>query len=281
MVIVDGFSGSTAPQTALTRPGTNYDDEWTLRFRSGRRYYLFLKRAPAGGAGALIRAAPAAADVPGESWRIATPTEGLAMVQPDGTVVATYRHSLHQAVVDASTFELTQACIFDALHKVRPCRAEVRTFIDEQLAAAPATLDGNPPAADRARFFTQHVALETAYLAGISVDPVRLRAFLQSPFFHTQISAVRALARLESGDRNTMLAEFVADGTRDPLARVFAVEVIRELRAVDLKDRLIAYLPAASTDAVGLGAQISDSRIGTTFPHSLREALVRLLAEWK
>jgi hypothetical protein len=92
---------------------------------------------------------------------------------------------------------------------------------------------------------------------------------------------VRALARLESADRNTMLADFVADATRDPLARVVGVEVIRELRAVDLKDRLTAYLPSASTQAVGLGAQISDSRIGTIFPHNLREALGRLLEEWK
>src|SRR6185295_5338257 len=44
-VTVDGFYGSTSPLTSMVRPGQGYDDEWTLRFRSGRRYYLYLKRA--------------------------------------------------------------------------------------------------------------------------------------------------------------------------------------------------------------------------------------------
>src|SRR5688572_25079911 len=37
-VNVDGFYESIAPATTSTRPGQTYDDEWTLRFRSGRRY---------------------------------------------------------------------------------------------------------------------------------------------------------------------------------------------------------------------------------------------------
>src|SRR5262245_56678878 len=107
---VDGFYESTTPLTTSTRPGQDFDDEFTLRFRGGRRYSLLLKRAPASGAGGgALRGAPAGApDAPGESWRIATPTAGYSEVQADGMVVATYRHSLHQALIDASTFELTQ-----------------------------------------------------------------------------------------------------------------------------------------------------------------------------
>jgi hypothetical protein len=71
------------------------------------------------------------------------------------------------------------------------------------------------------------------------------------------------------------------DETRDPLARVFAVEAIRELHAVDLKNRLAAYLPKASTEPVNLGARVTDSRIGTRFPASLRNALDLLLADWQ
>jgi len=48
-----------------------------------------------------------------------------------------------------------------------------------------------------------------------------------------------------------------------------------------MKERLAAYLPNTSTQEVGLGARISDSRVGTLFPHSLRDALGGLLAEWK
>jgi hypothetical protein len=280
---VDGFYGSTVPLTMLSRPGQSYDDEWTLRFRSGRRYYLFLKRSPGAGAatGAVAKVPGGAPDAAGESWRIATPTGGLAEVQPDGTVVATYRHSLHQGLVDASTFELTQTCVFDALHKARPCSPDVQQFIDAQLETAPASLDGVPSAAERESFFKQHAALETAYLIGHPVDPRRLDPFLRAPFFHTQISAVRALARSQAPDRNIRLATFVMDDSRDPLARVFGVAAIREVHAVDMKDRLVAYLPNASTQRVGLGARVSDSRIGTVFPNSVRDALAQLLDEWK
>ena len=281
-VTVDGFYGSTTPATMMTRPGQNYDDEWTLRFRGGRKYYLLLKRAAAPDAPGFLR--PPSPDQPaatGPTWRIATPTAGFAEVRPDGTIVATYRHTLHQAVIDATTFELTQTCIFDSLHPGRPCAPEVRAFIDTQLNAVPASLLGTPSADETTNFFKQHAALETAYLTSYSTDRARLKTFLQSPFFHTQISAVRALARLNAPERNTMLAEFVADDTRNPLARVCAVEMLRELKAVDVKDKLTAYLPGAPTAQVTMGASVSDSRIGTRFPSSVKSALERLLAEWK
>ena len=55
-VTVDGFYGSTTPVTTMIRPGQNYDDEWTLRFRAGRKYYLHLKRSPAPDAPGLLGA---------------------------------------------------------------------------------------------------------------------------------------------------------------------------------------------------------------------------------
>ena len=277
---VDGFYESITPGTTSTRPGQAYDDEWTLRFRSGRRYYLFLKRAPASGAG-VLRAPGAAPDAGGEAWRIASPTGGVAEAQADGMVIATYRHSLHQALVDAPTYELTQTCVFDALHKARPCSPDVQVFIDAQLAKPPASLLGTPSAAERESFFKQHVALETAYLSGLGIELPRLEPFLQAAFFHTQVSAVRALARSQAPERNTRLSTFVMDDTRDPLARVFGVAAIRELRAVELKDGLTAYLPNASTQRTSLGAAVSDSRIGTIFPGSVQLALGQLLNEWK
>jgi hypothetical protein len=276
-VTVDGFYGSTTPLTTLQRNGQAYDNEWTLRFRSGARYYLLLQRAKP----AADEPAGAAATSSGESWRIATPTGGFAELRPDGSVIATYRHTLHQALVDMATYELTQTCVFDTLHHAKPCVAGVRAFIDEQLQLEPASLLGTPTPAESERFFKQHAALETAYLIGYSVDRTRLEAFLKAPYFHAQISAVRALARLDAPDRDTMLADFVADDTRDPLARVFAVDAIRELHAVELKDRLVALLPTASTERVSLGARITDSRIGTFFPTSVQSALTYLLAQWK
>jgi len=78
-----------------------------------------------------------------------------------------------------------------------------------------------------------------------------------------------------------MLMAFVTDDTRDLLARVFAVQMIREIDARELKAQIEEYLPKASQQPVGLGVRVTDSRIGTSFPDSLRDALNRLLAAWK
>src|SRR4030095_8630778 len=55
---------------------------------------------------------------------------GVGNRDADGNIIATYRHTLHQALSDSATFELTQTCIFDTLHKAKPCAPEVGAFID-------------------------------------------------------------------------------------------------------------------------------------------------------
>ena len=262
-VEVDGLY-ATIPLATSSRGGGRPDDELALRFGLGRRYYLFLQKAQSGGA-----------------WRIATPTTGFAELRADGMVVATFRHSLHKAVVDTATYELTQTCIFTALHNTGRCQDEVYQFINAQVALEPAGAGTGASTEEQARFFSQHAALETAYLIGYSVNRDALTKFLAAPFFHTQISAVRALAKADPKDRNSMLMAFVTDDTRNLLARVFAVQMIREIDARDLKAQIEEYRPKASQEPVGLGARITDSRIGTDFPDSLRDALDRLLATWK
>jgi len=78
-----------------------------------------------------------------------------------------------------------------------------------------------------------------------------------------------------------MLMAFVADDTRNLLARVVAAEMIREAGARELMDSITAYVPKASTERVGLGMNIMDPRIGTRFPESLKQALEKLVADWK
>ena len=78
-----------------------------------------------------------------------------------------------------------------------------------------------------------------------------------------------------------MLMVFVADDTPKLLARVISIQMIREAGARELMDSLTACNPKASTERVGLGMNIMDPRIGTRFPESLKQALEKLVADWK
>jgi hypothetical protein len=261
-VEIDGFyAGELLSSTSIN--GVQ-DDEFGLRLKAaGTRYYLFLKKAPSG-----------------RTWRLASPTSGFAEVGSDGKVVSTFRISIHQALVDSKTYELTQTCIYRKLHG-EECSPEVYKYIQTQLSTDPGSLAANAPPEQSDRFFTQHAALETAYLIGYAVDLGVLSKFLRDPVFHTQISAVRALRASDSKERSATLMAFVADDSRNILARVIAVQMIREAGARELKDQITAYIPKAPTTEVGLGLNIMDPRIGTKFPDSLKQALQELVAEWK
>jgi len=259
---VDGFYNGSPLSTSSVNGG--FDDEWALHFDAGKSYYLFLKKAPSGG-----------------TWRIATPSAGYALIGTDGKVVATYRISLHLAVVDPKIYELTQTCIFLRLHGQEKCLPEVYKLIDEQAAIAPPVMIGNLAAGQLERFFMQHVALETAYLVGYPIPLDTLTKFLLNSSFHVQISGVRAIAASNVKDRNQALLMFVMDEKKNPVARIVAVRMIRELNARELKDKLIAYFPDASIEPAGLEINIMDSRVGTVFPSSVRDALTQLLSEWK
>jgi len=261
-VEVDGFYGLTLMSTSSISPGI--DGDWDETFRSGSRYYLFLKKAPTG-----------------KTWKIATPTTGFASIQTTGKVVATYRISLHQATVDPKIYELTQTCIFVRLHGSDKCSPEAYKYIDDQVSVAAPTMSGNVLPDQVDRFFTQHAALETAYLAGYPLPLEILSKFLANAYIHIQISGVRALSVSNLKDRNQLLMTFVMDRMKDPVARVIAVRMIREVNARDLKDQVITYLPNASSEETGLGMNIMDPRVGTVFPSSVKEALTQLVAEWK
>ena len=260
-VVVDGYYAGELLSSSSVNGVKTAGSAVTLK-GAGTRYYLFLKRAPSG-----------------STWQLATQTSGFAEVRSDGKVAATFRISIHQALVDSRTYELTQTCIFRNLHGEQ-CPPEVSAFIQTQLSAAPGSLASDAAPDEVDRFFTQHAALETAYLTASSVDLATLAKFLKDPLSHTQISAVRALSASVSKERNATLIAFVTDDSRNMLARVFAVQMLREVGARELKNEITAYVPNAPTTGVGLGIDIMDPRIGTPFPGSLKLALEALVREW-
>jgi hypothetical protein len=260
-VEIVGFNGAklVSSSTVNGRP----TGEFSLGFSKTGRYYLFLQKSKSG-----------------NTWTIATPTTGYAEVQSNGLVAATYRISMHQAEIDAASYELTQICIFRKLHGQEKCSPETYKFIDDQLALPPGPLGPNSSKTDGERFFHQHAALETAYIAGYPVPLETLSKFLADSVVHTQISAVRALAATPTRERNAKLLGFVMDKSRTSIARVFAVLMLRENNARELKDQVAAYLPQAPADETGLGMNIMDPRVGTSFPGSVKSALQELLTTW-
>jgi len=70
------------------------------------------------------------------------------------------------------------------------------------------------------------------------------------------------------------------DKSRTSIARVFAVLMLRENNARELKAQVAAYIPEAPADEAGLGMNIMDPRVGTNFPDSVKAALQELIATW-
>lgn len=225
-----------------------------FRMRPGDQAYFYLKKT-------------------GATWALATPSAGYALVKPAQQVAATYRISMHQAMVDVALYEDTQRCIFGLLHGSTACDPQVAAFIDATLAQAPEGIIGNDAPVRQAVFFRQHAALETAAFLQYPVADATLAPFLAKPDTHVQISAVRLLAAGKRPDTAERLMQWVENEHADTAARIMAATLLEESGAHGMKPRLLAYAAHASEQQSGLGIGIMDPRIGTRYPHTLREAV--------
>ena len=240
--------------------GKDGDDELHFRLRKDNEYYLFLKPSDQGG-----------------SFALATPTAGWANVTDTG-VIATYRHSCHLCLVPEAIYRDTQKAIFQSLHGSKHDDAAMQKFLREWLTKPPGELGDD---AEKSKvFFCQHAALECFYYFGKPDDVGLLEPFLTNDTQHAQISAVRALSRVDSPKTRERLFAFLTGGGCD-FAKVMAVRALRRLDARDYLARLEQFVPKAPTDEVGFGIGIMDPRIGTQFPKSVKAAVEELVAEWK
>jgi len=156
------------------------------------------------------------------------------------------------------------------------------SLINEYLKAPVGVLYENATNEDEERFFKQHAALETSYLAKIDHSIDLLRPFLESDFFHVQASAVRALAGSRYLNKEAELLSFVSSEDKDDMARVMAILMLNEFPSVDAFSYLSSYLKNAPEDEVYLGASsIMDPRIGTWYPESVKAAVYWYLSENK
>ena len=214
-----------------------------------------------------------------DGWRLPTPSSGSDFVQPDGQIRATYRISIHKAVVRAEPYELTQVCIFQVLHGKECELDEVRRFVTETTAQSVARLDAGASAATIEIFFHQHAALETAALLGIEIPNGDFERFFASDFVHVQISALRYLATTLRSTRYAEIAEFVCDKTKHPLSRRFGLLLLEEADARQEADTLKSCIDSDDDQRVPL-VRLMDPRIATQFPVNLRKSVDQLLRQW-
>ena len=234
--------------------------ELELPFRRDQPYYVFLAKAKQG-----------------EHFTIATPTSGWAKTT-EGKVTATYRHSYHKALVPEALYRETQKAIFLFLHGSKHDDPAMQKTMHEWLQQKPGTLSDDTGASQT--FFCQHVALECFYYFGAKEDLPLLEPFLKEDGMNTQISAVRALSRIDTEPARARLFAFLTgDGTN--FAKVMAVWGLRRLGAREYLDKLAAFLPKAPEAETGFGGSIMDPRVGTRFPRSVKAAVQALVDEWR
>ena len=235
--------------------------ELRLPFAAGQIYYVFIKKSEKE-----------------NTYKIPTPTSGWATMQGE-EVAATYRHSLHKALVPVEVYEKTMQAIFKGA-KGQPYDTNfIETFIKEQLTQSVAVLKPEDSALMK-RFFLQHVALESFYHLGKGADLALLTPFTESENYHVEISACRAVSRIDSQASRELLMKFI-EGKREGFAKVMCVWGLKRLNARAMTARLEAYLKTGADQETGFGGNIMDPRIGTYFPESVKDSIKVLLDEWR
>jgi hypothetical protein len=233
-----------------------------MPFAPGQVYYLFIKESEKA-----------------NTYQIPTPTSGWARLQ--GTdVAATYRHSLHKALVPEEIYEKTMQAIFNGA-KGQPYDTDfIERFTKEQLTQSVAALSQEDSAMTK-RFFLQHVALESVYHLGKGADLALLTPFTESDDYHVQISACRAVSRIESPGAKELLMKFIEGKNGVGFAKVMCVWGLKRLNAKGMIPRLEAFVKTGADQETGFGGDIMDPRVGTYFPESVKASIKGLLHEWR
>src|SRR5262249_17137872 len=217
------------------------DSELGLSFAPGQIYYLFIKKS-----------------AKENTYQLPTPTSGWAKLDR-AEVAATYRHSLHKALVPEEVYEKTMQAIFNGT-KGQPYDTDfIEKFTKEQLSQSVAVLKQDDSAMTK-RFFLQHVALESFYYLGKGADLALLTPFMETGDYHVQISACRAVSRIDSVSSRELLMKFI-EGKGVGFAKVMCVWGLKRLNAKGMASRLEAYLKTGADQETDFGGNIMDPRI--------------------
>jgi hypothetical protein len=229
-----------------------------FHFRGVKKCYFFLKKNKKG------------------EYCIATPTAGFDRIQ-DSNVIATYRHSYHQAMVPIDVYEKTMTAIFNNYHGMPYDTKYINSFVNKYLSLPPTGKDESAMKI----FFLQHVALECIYHLRLEGFYSKIIPFLNDMAnFHDQVSATRALVAYNTIECKTILLNIISDTARGCFVKVACIWTLKEFKPVELKDQLVKLSSTASSGECGFGGDIMDDRICTHFP-DVRAAIDDLITQIK
>ncbi|MFD1185285.1 hypothetical protein ACFQ2O_03630 [Pontibacter rugosus] len=217
-----------------------------------KSYYLFLKKGEGG------------------SYSLPTPTSGYAPLE-EGKVMATYRHSYHQALVSQEIYEDTYTEIWSYFKSKKFDRSKVSNFIEVYLSQEPAGFDEE----EIETFFLQHVALETAFLLDMNMELGTLKKFIETDNFHSRVSALQLLRNDNSVAVAEYLFNFISDKKNGNFEKVIAIRSLWEVGGEAYQKKLMAMQRKLSDEETGFGGNIMDPRVATSFP-SPRQAVLEL-----
>ena len=212
-------------------------------FDKGERGYFLLKKGKKG------------------AYQLPTPTGGFDIIEKESVYTA-YRHSYHQALVPKDIFELTYTQIWNYYHDLPVDTTGIMSFINSCLSESPAGFE--PDEIDL--FFKQHVAIETAYLLDIPLDLKTLKKFATSDNFHANVSAVRAMACVNTDDTRQFLLDYIGNNKNDVFVQVIAVWSFSEIATEEAKNKLWELEDQLSDESAGFGGNIMDPRVCTSLP---------------
>jgi hypothetical protein len=205
-------------------------------------------------------------------FSIATPTTGFDYVS-DGHVMATFRHSYHQASVPVFVYEKTMTAIFNNYHNLTYDKAYIEKFVIENLSKSPAGFGED----EINTFFLQHVALECVYHLKLNIKETLVLPFLNDTNnFHNQVSAARAMNAFNTETNKQELLKAIGDTTKRNFVRVMCVWSLSDFNLKEFKAQLQHLELTASDERDGFGGNIMDPRVCTHIP-TLKNALHKLV----
>lgn len=216
-----------------------------LSLEVGNNYYLFLKENENG------------------SYSLPTPTSGYAYLDKEIGVVATYRHSYHQALISQEIYEMTFENIWSYYKKGTFQKDINNNYINSQLDIKPASFDNED---EINIFFKQHVALETAYLLDLSFDVEKIKKFVLCDNFHLKVSALQLLGNIDTNPSKELLLSSIESEDYTNFEKVIAIWSLKRLGDKNYISMLKKMKDKLSDEVDGFGGNIMDPRVGTHFP---------------
>jgi hypothetical protein len=194
-------------------------------------------------------------------YMLPTPTSGYDKTAKD-SVVSTYRHSYHKAMVSVPDYELTYTEIWKGLHHQSFDKSKIEAYIKQQVGQPAAGFSSD----EIKLFFRQHIALESAYMLGIPIGLDTLKKFNLKDNFHATVSMLEVLGNNKDAASKDYLLNFIQQKGVDPFCTTIAIQSMIRINDPIYNGALGKQVNRLSNEKGSFGGDIMDPRVCTELP---------------